>query len=35
MFYDVMKDNVQIYSAVMRIAKEYRIEHPNPPLTQK
>ena len=35
MFYDVMKDNAQIYSAVMRIAKEYRIENPNPPLTQK
>ena len=34
MFLDVMKSNLQIYSAIMRIAKEYRIENPNPPLSQ-
>ena len=34
MFLDVVKSNLQIYSAIMRIAKEYRIENPNPPLSQ-
>ena len=35
MFLDVMKSNLQMYSAIMRIAKEYRLDHPHPPLTQR